>query len=174
MPPVGCRDLHHRAVRAEVAPQHHERAALVERARAGADHRLVDDLGRNRVEVLADRLARDRERVEVDQVANLLEHGRQPARVVEVLHQAVACRLEVDEPGGRRAELVEQRQREVDPDAAGVRDQVNDRVGRAGDRVQRADRVLERVVSENVGRADAPLDELDDLAAGSLGELSAA
>ena len=141
---------------------------------ARPDHALVDDLGRRRVEVLADRAAGDGERVEVQQVADLLEHRRQPAGVVEVLHQVGAGGLEVDEPRRRRAQLVEQRERQLDPEPPGVGDQVDDRVRRAGDRVQRADRVLERLAREDVRRAQVALDELDDLASGRLGEVRAA
>jgi hypothetical protein len=107
--PIGRRCLHHGAVRAEVASQHGQRAALVERIGPRADHAIIDDLARGGVEVLADGLAGDGECVEVQEVANLLEHRRQPARVVEVLHQVIACRLEVDQPRRRHRELVEQR-----------------------------------------------------------------
>ena len=135
---------------------------------------FVDDLGRHGVEVLADRPAGDGQRVEVQQVADLLEHRRQPAGVVEVLHQVGAGGLEVDEPRRARAQLVEERERQLDPEPPRVGDQVDDRVGRAGDRVQRADRVLERLAREDVRGAQVALDELDDLPSRRLGEVRAA
>ena len=70
------------------------------------------------VEVLAERLAGDGQRVQVQQVADLLQHRRQSAGVVEVLHQVLAGGLEVDQPRGGLAELVEQRQRQIDPEPA--------------------------------------------------------
>ena len=97
---VGRGDLHHRAVGAQVAVEHDERAARLERVGGGADH--VGVLDRRSGDVLAHRLAGDRDRVEVQEVAELRHHGRQAARVEEVLHQVGAGRLQVHEQRRRR------------------------------------------------------------------------
>ena len=65
---IGRRVLHHRTVRAEVALEDHERAALVERAVGGANHLGVDDLGTR--DVLAQGPAGDRQRLAVEQSAS--------------------------------------------------------------------------------------------------------
>ena len=65
-----------------------------------------------------ERTPRDGERVEVQEVADLLEHRRQPAGVVEVLHEVIARRLEVHQPRRRLAQLVEQRKRQIDTEPA--------------------------------------------------------
>jgi hypothetical protein len=93
---------------------------------------------------LADRLARDSDGIEMKQIAQLAHHRREPARVIEVLNQEGARGPQVDEPRRRRAQLVEERQRQLDSYPAGIGEQVQDRVRRAADRVQDADRVLER------------------------------
>ena len=87
---VGRRELHHGAVRTQTAVENDQAAACVERPVARADHVGVDDLGAG--DVLADRVRRDRQRVQVQQVGDLGHDGRQPARVVEVLHQVAARR----------------------------------------------------------------------------------
>jgi hypothetical protein len=165
---VGGRDLHHRPVRAERAAQDDEAAAAVEGPRPRADHLLVPD--RRGRDVLRDRAARHGRRVEVEHVRELGHHGRQAARVVEVLHQVPAGGLEVDEPRRRRAQLVEQAERQLDADAPGEREQVQDRVRRAADRVQHADRVLERLAREDRGGPLVLLHHRDDPPAGRLRE----
>ena len=153
---VGSGDLHHRAVGAEVAAEHDQRASLVERVRRAGGSRLVDDLRRSRVEVLGERSGRLRSsRRGRSEVADLLEHRGQPARVVEVLHQMLAGGLEVrPATASSRTARRSSDEWQVDAEAAGVRDQVDDRVGRARDRMQRPDRVLEGLTRQDVRRPD--------------------
>ena len=79
------------------------------------------------------------------ELADLADHHRQAARVVEVLHQVLARRHQVDEAGHVAAEPVPVVERQLDADAAGDREQVHDGVGRAADRAVDHDRVLERL-----------------------------
>ena len=152
-------------------PQHDERAALVEGVGRGPDHVRVPDLRAG--DVLSHGRAGDGDRVEVEEPepGELRHHGRKPTGVVEVLHQVRARRLQVHEPRRRAAELVEAAQWKLDFHAPRVRDQMEDCVGRARDRVQYADRVLEGIRGEDVRRRQVALDQLDDLPACGLREL---
>ena len=124
----------------------------LERLRRRRDHRTIEDLGAR--DVLAHSPARDGRRVEVKEVGDLGHHGRQPAGVVEVLHQALARGFEIDEPRSRCRQLVEASERQIDADAARVGDQVDDCIRRAGDGVQSPNGVLERIGCEEVARLD--------------------
>src|SRR5690606_39563427 len=73
---------------------------LVERA----DHLAVP--ARRVGDVLAEGAAVDRQCVQVQVLRDLAQHRRQAAGVVEVLHQVLARRLEVDQAGQARADLV--------------------------------------------------------------------
>ena len=147
---IGGRDLHHRPVRAQAAAQHDEGAACAERVVRGPDHLGIDDLGTG--DVLADGPTTHGDRVEMQEILDLRHDGRYATGVEEVLHEESTRRLQVDEPGRRRAELVEELERQLDADPPGIRDEVQDRVRRARDRMQHANRVLESLAREDVGR----------------------
>jgi len=108
-------------------------------------HRVgrLDPLGVR--DVLADRLAGDRDRLGLEQRQDLLSSPRADRRVVEVLHQVLARRLQVDQPRYAAGPLVDVVQGQFDPDAAGDRQQLDDEVRRAADRRVRPDRVREGV-----------------------------
>ena len=79
---------------------------------AGPDHLGVPD--RRVVQVVDQRPAGHRERVRVEQVADLAQHRQQPAGPVEVLHQEPAGRLQVDQqrhPGADPVEVVQGQRR---------------------------------------------------------------
>ena len=73
---------------------------------------------------------------------------------VEVLHVALADRLEVDQHRRLVGDLVEARERDLDAEPAGDRGQVDDGVGRAADRHQHPDRVLDRLLGDDLARRD--------------------
>ena len=83
----------------------------------------------------------------VEQVLDLAEHGQQAAGPVEVLHQELPGRLQVDQQRDVGAGAVEVVLGQLDPEPAGDREQVHDGVGRAADRGQRDDRVEERATA---------------------------
>ena len=85
-----------RAAGREVAAQHGDAAARRRRgSRRGRMTSRVPD--RRVVEVVDQRLAGDGQRRRVEQVADLGQHGEQPAGAVEVLHQEPAGRQQVDQ-----------------------------------------------------------------------------
>ena len=116
------------------------RDRVVERA----DHRAVDP-ARRLVEPLGQRAALDVDRVEVQQRPQLAQQRAHAAGGVEVLHVALADRLEVDQHRRLVGERVEPLERQADAEPAGDGGQVHDGVGRAADRHQHADRVLDRL-----------------------------
>ena len=73
----------------------------------------------------------------------------------EILHVAVADRLEIDQHRRRIRELVELIERDLDAGAAGDRGQMDDRVGRAAERKQDAQRILDRLRVDDPRRACA-------------------
>src|SRR6185437_1283536 len=70
----------------------------------------------------------DGERAGVQQAAELAHDGGQAACVAEVLHQVLAARLQVHQGGHVPDERVEVVEFELDAEAAGDREQVDDRV----------------------------------------------
>ena len=118
----GGRLLEHGAVGTEIAEQDHRAAFAGQRHAERANDVLVEAL--RLAHVVGDRPAVDRERVAVEEREQLLEDNRQAAGVEEVLHQILARRSQVDQERRGLREVVEARERQVDADAAGDRDQV--------------------------------------------------
>ena len=141
-------------LRREVAEQRDQPALRLERLAARRDDRAVDPrraLGR---EPLAQRLAGHRHAIEVEQRLQLAQQRAHAAGGEEVLHVAVADRLQVDQHRRRVGQLVELIERHLHAGAAGDGGQMDDRVGRAAERQQHAQRVLDRLgVDDPVGRA---------------------
>ena len=86
----------------------------------------------------------------MQQVRDLGKDRREAACVVEVLHEVRTRWLDVQQQRRRGRKLIEQVEWDVDAEPTGDRDEVNDRVGRAPDRVQSPDRVLERLPGHDV------------------------
>ena len=80
-----------------------------------------------------------------EQRRDLLQQRAQAARVVEILHQVLAGGPQVGEHRHVLRELVEAVELELDAGAPRHRDQVDQRVGRAGQRMHHRDRVVERL-----------------------------
>ena len=141
--------LDHGAVGREVAAQHGDPGVRLERVRERPDDALVvaeagvEVPARRVLHVVPDRLAVDGQCITVQHRAEFAQHCRQAARVIEVLHQVLARRLQVDQAGQVVAEAVPVVECQRHAAAAGEREQVDHRVGRAADRRVRADRVLE-------------------------------
>jgi hypothetical protein len=137
---------------------------VLERRRERLDHVGVEVL--RAFDVGADRQAVGGDDVEVKQVGDLLHHDRQAAGIAEVLHQVLARRLQVDEARQLAREPVEVVDAELDAEAAGDRDQVDHGVGRAADRRERDDRVLERLPRQHGRDPLVLVDHVDDAPAG--------
>src|SRR3977135_782430 len=77
--------------------------------------------------------------------------SRQAAGVIEILHQVLARGHQIDQRMHAAAEPVEVVEVQIDADAVREGGQMNHRIGRAADRRQGADRVLECVPGEDPG-----------------------
>ena len=156
------------AVGTQVAAQHGDAAVGHHRVVATTDDHLVvaGRLG----DVLAHRPPGDGQRVAVDQIAEFAQHCREPAGVVEVLHQELARRHQVDQARHLASESVPVVEREIDADPSGDGQQVDHRVGGAAHGVDRPHRVLEGGPGEDLRRLEVVLDHLHDAIADQVRE----
>ena len=108
-------------------------------------------------QVLGLRLPRDRHAVPVQQprVEQLLHHDRHAADAVEIAHHELPGGSHVDQVRRRARHAVEVVELEVDPGLPGDREQVQHGVRRAGKGHHDRDRVLERLLGEDVPRERA-------------------
>ena len=127
----------------------------------------VDDLavGLRRIEigeVLGHGLAGDGEAVAVEQAVleQLAEDRLDAADAIEVDHVVLAVRLHVGDVRDTRADAVEVVELELDLRLVRDREQVEHRVGGAAERHRDRDRVLERLLGQDLTRADAERDEV--------------
>ena len=110
------------------------------------DDVAVDRPGR-RGQALAQGLAGDRQAIEVQQRLQLAQHRADAAGGEQILHVMRPGRLQIDQDRRRLADLVEPVEIDIDAGAPGDRGQVQHRVGRAADRHQHAQRVLDRLAA---------------------------
>ena len=144
----GGRRFQDRAIGGEVAAQHGDSAAL----RQGLLQRpndLVVPTGGIAV-VLPDGASVGGHRILVDQarIAQAADDRRQPAGIIEILHQETAGGHQIDDGGHVVTQAVPIGEREVDPDAARDRQQMHDRVGRAADGAVDPNGILEGLARE--------------------------
>ena len=153
-----------------------EPAGLVDRVAHRVDDRAVGvrrgDLG----QVLGHGLPGHGERVPVQQagVQQRPEDDRDAADAVHVGHHEPAERLHVGQERGAVADPVEVLEVQVDLRLVGDRHQVQDGVGRAAERHDHGDRVLERLLGHDLPRGDALAQQVHDGLAGGDGERVAA
>ena len=126
----------------ERAVERDEPAHVAHRILDRADHRRIDEgaLGQDPV---AERLAGDGRGREVEFRAHALQEPADAAGGEEILHVALARRLQVDEDRRLVGEAVEAVKVELEPEPSGHRGKMHDGVGRARDREQRPDRVVD-------------------------------
>ena len=115
------------------------------------------------------RLAGDGLRGEVERRAHALEERADAAGGEEVLHVALARRLQVDEHRRLVGEAVEVVEVEPQPEPSRHGGKMHDGVGRARDREQRPDRVVDAPLSDDPVDRPSRADEVDGGAAGGLG-----
>ena len=110
-------------------------------------------------QVLGDGLAGDREAVAVEQpgVEQLLHHHRHAADAVESVMWYLPCGLVSAMWGTRLATLLKSSSSQLDLGLVGDGQQVQHRVGRAAERHDDGDGVLERLLGHDVARPDAEL-----------------
>ena len=107
-----------------------------------ADDRPIDSFGR-RGEPLGQALAGDGEAVEIEQRLQLVQHGAHSACGEEILHVMRTGRLQIDQHRRRIGEFVQALERHGNAEAAGDSGEMNDRIGRASDREQHPERILD-------------------------------
>ncbi|MCY1235289.1 hypothetical protein D9M72_478990 [compost metagenome] len=166
--------LQHAALRCQVATQNSDAARL--RQGLFARHDDVVIVVGDVLDVVPDRVAGHGQGILVQEThfADRLDHDRETAGVVELLHQVFARRLEVDDRRDVAAEAIPVVEAEIDADAAGKRQEVQHGVGRAADGAVDADGILKGFLRQNVGRLQVLLHHVDDAAAGELGDHSTA
>ena len=109
-------------------------------------------------------LAGDGERVAVHEPGveqRLHEHG-DAAVAVDVVHHVLAERLQVADVRNLVADAVEVVDGELDLGLVGDGEQVQDDVGRSAERHRHGDRVLERLLGQDVAGGDAEAQQVDD------------
>ena len=160
------------AVGREVAAQQGDAGVVLDRALPHGDHLRIEDL--RILEVVHERLPRDGQRLRVQQVLDLPQHGQQATGAEEVLHEVATGGLEVHQQWHMGADAVEILHREADAEATGDREQVHHGVGRPADRGERDDRVVEGALGEEGRGGAAVLHQIDGQAPGELGGLAEA
>ena len=135
------RGLDHRSVRSEISVENCDTGMGLERLAARPDDLPVPDGSINNV--VDQRLAGHRERSWIEEVADLGQHGMEPAGTEEVLHEEASGRLQVREQRNLRAGGVEVVLDQVDAEPPRDREEMHHRIGRAADRSQRDDGVEE-------------------------------
>jgi hypothetical protein len=108
---VGGRALEDRALGGEIAEQRDDAAAWLDRLRARRDDRAVDPVLAVGGEPLPQSLAGHGHAIEMQERLELAQQGAHSAAGKEILHVAVADRLEIDQERGGIGQLVEALQR---------------------------------------------------------------
>src|SRR5277367_4748089 len=87
---------------------------------------------------------------------------RQPSGIVKILHQEASGGHQVYEGGDFSAEMVPVIERDLQADASGYCEQVNDSIGRATHRAIHANSILECVTSQNLRDAQIVPNHFDN------------
>ncbi len=109
-------------------------------------------------------LAGHRQAIAVHQtgIQQRLHHHGHTADVVDVEHHVLAERFHVRQVRHLLADAGEVLQRQLDVGLVGDRQQMQHRIGRAAERHHHRDRVLERLLGEDVAGGDAAAQQFDD------------
>ena len=163
---IGRRALEDCALGGEIAEQSDEPALRLERLVALRNDRAVDVSAAIGCEAFAQRLPARRYAVEVQQRLELAQQRAHAAGGEKILHIAVADRLEIDQHGRRIGEPVELCERNFHAGASGDGGEVDHRVGRAAEREQGTQRVLDRFRVDDAPWRAIGADQRDGRAAG--------
>ena len=152
----GCRvlrDLGHRPVRREVALQDDQPALRPQWFRKRSHHLLARGLG-HVLALLAQRPARDRQRIPIDEAAvkQAPRQERDAPGSVQLDRSESATRLQVAQQRCAAADPVDVVDRELDADLSRERQQVQHRVGRTAARCHCRDRVVKGAAREDLRR----------------------
>ena len=157
----------------QIAAQHDEPGILQQRRRERADDALV--LDRRGPAIVADRLAVRGHRVFMDQplLHQFGDHRWHAAGMVIIFAEILAGGLEIYHQRHLVAVRLPVVDRQVDADVTCDRGKVDRCVGRAPDRRIDDDRVVERLLCEDVGRLQIFRNHVDDPLAGAIRDLLA-
>src|SRR6202040_2489049 len=92
--------------------------------------------------------------IEVEQLAHTLQHGRQAAGIVEILHQILARGAHVHQIGRALPDVLETLERDVDAGATRHGDDVDQSIGGTAQRHQYPDGVVEGLLGKDVARLE--------------------
>ena len=165
-------ELHDAPVRRQVAIQHRDPSTGFQRRLDRDDHGLPLGLDR-RVGDLAERPSVDRPGVLVQQAGllQLARHETDTAGVVHVVGVPAPPRFHVGDDRRSCRDALEVVDRELEPEVARDRDEVQHGVRRPAGRRDRGDSVLERLLRHEGSRCDVVADELDGQAPCLVGRL---
>ena len=166
---IGGRTLEDRALRREIAEQCDQSSLRLQRFLALGDDGAVHPSVAFVRKPLAKRLSGHGLAVEVQKILQLAQQRAHAAGGEEILHVAVADRLEVHQDRRRVRQFIEPLQGNRNAGASGNRGQVNDGVGRAADRQQDAQRVLDGLLIDDLVGRQLRADQLHRGGAGCFG-----
>ena len=164
----GGRGFQHRALGHKIAFQHHDTTGLGQRLVGGQDHvRVVVD---HILDLLPCGFTRYGQGVLMQQarLAQAFDDDGQAAGIKELFHQVFAGRHQVDDGRHVAAAAVPIFKGQVNADAAGDGQKVDNGIGRAADGGIGADGVFKRLFLQNVRRFQVVLDHLHDAPTGHL------
>ena len=139
-----CRLLDDCAFRCEVAAQHGDAAAFEDRIIERAHHVLLPR-GRCGLDVFAQRVASNRQRIEIQQLAYFTQNHHQAPGLFEIFHVVLAGGLQIHQHRRHTAHFVESVQVDFYSQAPRHRGEMHNRVGRPAHGQQHRQRVLERI-----------------------------
>jgi len=151
----------------KVSPKDGGASLLGDRIVEGTNDFVVVDF--RAVETFAEGLSEDGGGVEVEEVADAVEEGREPAGIEEVGHDVFAGRSEVGEDGSFARDFVEEFERKIDARASGESGDVDDGIGRATDGHVGGDGVFKGFAGEVEGGFEVLPDHVHDTESASGG-----
>mmetsp|Transcript_16878 Transcript_16878/g.28045 ORF Transcript_16878/g.28045 Transcript_16878/m.28045 type:complete len:243 (-) Transcript_16878:913-1641(-) len=152
-------DLSDRILRRQVTVENGEVASGLDRLRKCADHVLPGSETRQLCEVLGHCFPGDRHAIAI-QIAvlqHILEHSGCAADIVKVFHHILAARLQVGKKRSLLGDAPEVLQGHVNTRRSSHRDQMDGRVGGASSHHHEPNRVLKRLLRQNVPRQNLQL-----------------
>src|SRR6266566_3990968 len=169
-------DFDHRAAGSEIAEQHAERSTRRMRLRDRPDTLLVEIP--DALDILADSLSRNRERVEEESVRllrQLLEERGNAAGGVDILDMPlpvpVPCRRYFGKMRHTLGDIIKPRERIFDPRFMGDSDHMKQSVGRTAHCDIESYSVVDGVGGDDIAEADAAVEKVKELVRSSAGEL---
>ena len=156
--PVGC----------EIASQHGNAPLLCQRLFNRSNDILIPVL--HVTDILGDALTGNRQRIRMQfaPVQQALEDHRQPARIVEILHQMLPRRHQIDNGWNIPSQPVPVFQRQINTNAARNGQQMDDRIGGTANGAIGANGIFKGIAGQYIRGFEIILDHVHDAATGQL------